>query len=107
RIPYSNFKFEIAKVLENQGYISKIRKKGKKSRKYIELSLKYHEDNTPFILEIKRMSKPGRRMYAKGNNINLVKNGFGISIISTSQGVMTAEKAKKKNIGGELICKVW
>jgi len=107
RIPHSKFKFEVAKVLEKQGYVSKARKQGRKTRKYIELNLKYHEDKTPVISEIKRMSKPGRRMYVKGNEIKPVKNGFGMSIISTSQGVMPGDQAKKKNIGGELICKIW
>lgn len=107
RIPFSNFKLEIARVLENKGYISKVIKHGKKTRKYIELSLRYHEDKKPMISEIKRMSKPGRRMYTKGSDIDRVKNGYGISIVSTSEGVISGEKAKKKNIGGELICKVW
>jgi len=107
RIPHSNFKFEIAKVLEKQGYISKAAKHGRKARKSIELTLKYHEDGTPVISEIKRVSKPGRRMYTKGSDIEPVKNDFGISIVSTSKGVMAGEEAKDKNIGGELICKVW
>ncbi|MFH1671500.1 MAG: 30S ribosomal protein S8 [Candidatus Portnoybacteria bacterium] len=104
--PFSKVKLEIAKTLEKEGFIGKIEIKGKKVRKEIEVVLKY-EKNRPIITTIKRISKPGRRMYIKKDQIRPIRQGYGISIISTPSGVMSNKEAKKKGLGGEIICQVW
>lgn len=104
--PFSKVKLEIAKTLEKEGFIGKIEIKGKKVRKEIEVVLKY-EENRPIITTIKRISKPGRRMYIKKDQIRPIRQGYGISIISTPSGVMSNKEAKKKGLGGEIICQVW
>lgn len=104
--PFSNIKYEIAKILESEGLIKKIEKKGKKTNKNIEIGLKY-EDNVPVISGLKRISKPGQRIYVNYSEIKTVKSGYGISIISTSKGLLTNKEARKQRIGGEIICEVW
>lgn len=106
-IPFSKLKFEIAKVLEKQGFIEKIEKKGKKVKKIIEITLKYDKDKTPAISGIKRISKPGQRIYRPAVNIKKVRGGYGILVVSTSEGLMTNKEARKKKLGGEIICEVW
>ncbi|MDO8601152.1 MAG: 30S ribosomal protein S8 [bacterium] len=112
--PFSNLKYEIAKVLEKSGLIGKIEKKKKKSEKgkkiqlrpFLEVILKY-EDKKPLISGLKRVSKSGQRIYLPFKEIQRVRGGYGIAIISTSKGLMTDKEARKNKIGGELICKVW
>lgn len=101
-IPYSKIKFQIGKILKREGYISDI----KKEDKVLSLELKYTK-KIPTIEGLKRISKPGRRIYAKGKELPSVKNNLGIAIISTSSGLMTNKEARKKNLGGEIICEVW
>lgn len=101
-LPYSKFKQEIAKVLENSGYIGKSKKDGQQL--VIELA---YIDGASKIHEIKKVSKTGLRIYVKSKNIALVKGGRGLYILSTPQGVLTSKEARKKNIGGEVICQVW
>ena len=105
-IPFSNFKYEIAKILEKQGFLDKIEKKGRKTRASIEITLKY-DDKRPVIEGLKRVSKQGQRIYSNKDNIQKVKGGFGISIVSTSKGLMTDKDARKQNLGGEIICEIW
>jgi small subunit ribosomal protein S8 len=105
-VPFSKLKFEIAKVLEKQGFVGKVKKKGRKIEKNIEIELKY-KDGQSLISGLKKISKPGQRIYTEAKNIKKVRNGYGISIISTSKGLMTGQEARKRNIGGELICKIW
>ena len=108
KIPFSNLKEEIAKVLEKEGYLKKIDVKKAKDKSYKVLTcyLKY-KNNKPSITKIDRVSKPGRREYVTKENLPRVLNGLGIAVVSTSQGVMTGKEARKKGIGGELICQVW
>jgi small subunit ribosomal protein S8 len=105
-VPFSEFKQEIIKILEAEGFIEKSEKKGKKNKKTLEISLKY-KDNLPAVSGIKRISKPGQRIYLGHSQIKPVKDGYGIAIISTSKGLLTNKEAQKQKIGGELICQVW
>jgi len=106
KVPFSKVKFEIAKVLEKNKFIEEVEKKGRGIKRIIEMKLRY-EDKKPVITALKRISKPGQRIYLGKKEIHLVRSGFGISIISTSKGMMTGKEARKQKIGGELICKVW
>lgn len=105
-IPFSNFKYEIAKILEKEGFIEKLEEKGKKVKKIIEITLKYH-DKEPIISGLKRVSKPGQRIYTEAKKIKKLKGGYGLAIISTPKGLMTNKEAKKKKLGGEIIFEVW
>ncbi len=105
-VPFSNLKYEIAKILVKYGFIEKVEKKGKKAKKNIEITLKY-KDRIPAILGLKRISKPGQRIYLSYQKIKRVKGGFGIAIISTSKGLMANKEAKKQKLGGEVICEIW
>ncbi len=103
---FSNLKYEIAKVLENNGWVEKVEKKGKKTTKTIEITLKY-EDNKPVISNIKKISKPGQRIYIPASKIRKVRDGFGMSIISTPKGIMNNYQARKANLGGEILIEVY
>lgn len=115
-IPFSNLKYEVAKILEKEGFLDKAEKKGKGNQKIIEISLKYQKSvpagegsqkMNPAISGIKRISKPGQRLYVDFKKIKSVRDGYGISIISTSKGLMTNKDARRQKIGGEIICEVW
>ena len=101
-VPYSKFKFEIAKVLEKENFISKIQTKDKSLLIDIPTDTK-----NPKLHQVKKVSKLGLRVHVKSKNIAKIKGGRGTVIISTSQGVMTGVDAKKKNLGGEIICEDW
>ena len=106
-IPSSNFRVKILEVLKQEGYISDFKiltDEGNKIKLVVDL--KYFH-GSPVIKEIKRVSKPGRRVYAKSSSIFKVQNGLGISIVSTSKGIMSDADARMKNIGGEIICSVF
>lgn len=100
-VSHSKLKEKIAKILEKEGFIEEtgIIKSGK----FPEIKIKLRENGE---LELKRISKPGQRIYVKTPNIKKVKNGLGISIYSTSQGLMTGAEARKKKLGGELLCEI-
>lgn len=105
-IPFSNVKYEIAKILEKEKFIEKVEKKGRKIKKTIEITLKYN-NKEPLIMGLKRISKPGQRIYIGYSDIKKIRQGYGISIISTPKGLMTGTKAKKEKAGGEVIAHVW
>ncbi len=105
-VPFSNPKYEIAKILEKKGFVEKVEKKGKKIKKIIEVTLKY-KDKTPAISGLKRISKPGQRIYFSWKKIKRVKGGYGIAIISTSNGLMTDKEARRQKLGGEVLCEIW
>jgi len=105
-VPFSNLKFEIAKILEKEGFINGIEKTSKKTKKVIEITLKY-VDKVPAFSGLSRVSKPGQRIYTGADKIKKVKGGYGISIISTSKGLMTNNEAKKQKLGGEILCELW
>ena len=106
-IPFSNFRLKILEVLKKEGYIIDFDiNNGKQKIKFLSVDLKYYEGQ-PVIKEIKRVSKPGRRVYSKATSIPKVLNGLGLAILSTSKGVMSDTDAIKNNLGGEIICKVF
>jgi len=105
-VPFSNLKYEIAKILEKEGFVEKIEKKGKKTKRTIEIILKY-EDKKPVISGLKRISKPGQRIYLPSKKIKKIRGGYGILIISTSKGLMTNKEARRQKLGGEIICEIW
>jgi len=105
-IPISNLRYEIAKILEKGGFVAEVEKKGKKTKKVIEITLKYNE-KVPVISGLKRISKPGKRIYKKAKELKPVRGGYGIAIISTSKGLMTDKEARKQKLGGEVICEIW
>ena len=106
-VPASNFRLKILEVLKNEGYISNFfLEKKENNKKNLKVDLKYYEGN-PVIKEIKRVSKPGRRIYSRANSIPKIQNGLGLAIISTPKGVMSDNEARKNNIGGEIICRVF
>ena len=106
-IPFSNFRLKILEVLKKEGYIIDFNiDNDKKKIKFLSVDLKYYEGQ-PVIKEIKRISKPGRRVYSRATSIPKVLNGLGLAILSTSKGVMSDTDAIKNNLGGEIICKVF
>ena len=106
-VPGSKLKTEIAKILKDEGFIKnyKFLKDGKQG--ILRIYLKYGPDQSVVVYGLKRISKPSRRVYLKSNEIKPVYNGMGISILSTSRGIMTDKKARKENVGGEILCNVW
>jgi len=104
-IPHSRIKENIATILKKEGYVSEVAVEGK-PRKAIKIKLKY-TGRKPVIEGLRRISTPGLRNYVGSTDIPRVHNGLGISILSTSQGVMSGQEARKKNVGGELLCYVW
>ena len=104
-LPSSNFKAKIANVLKSEGYIVDYKINDDK-KPLIEINLKYNLGN-PVINTIERISKPGRRIFSSASSLPKINNGLGIAIVSTPQGVMTDVDARKKKLGGEIICKVF
>ena len=105
KVPFSVFRKNILEVLQKEGFISSYKVLKIDNKNKFEVNLKY-TDGQPVIKEIRRISKPGRRIYAKAENIPKIQNGLGISIVSTPKGVMSDIEARKNNVGGELICSV-
>lgn len=103
----SKIKLEIIKILKNEGYIKNFKKHQEEGKNIIRVFLKYDDKMIPVIHGIKRLSTPGRRYYVGYKNMPRVFNGYGVLLISTSQGVTTGKKAHDKKMGGELICSVW
>ena len=106
-VPGSKLKLEIARILKEEGYIEDYRVIEEKPQIMIEIVLKYDDKKRPVIGGIKRVSKPGRRIYRGYKELPRVLDGMGIAIISTSQGIMTDHEAKKRRLGGEVICEIW
>lgn len=105
-LPFSKIKYQLAEILKESGWLNDVEKINGKFAQ-IRVELKYDNDGQPTILSIKRISKPGRRVYVDKNNLPVVLNNLGIAIISTSSGLMTNEEAKRKNLGGEVICEIY
>ncbi len=105
KIPSSKFRVRILEVLKKEGYISDY-KLLPDSKNNLSVDLKYN-DGLPVIKEIKRVSKPGRRIYARATSIPKIQNGLGLAIVSTSKGIMSDNEARNQNIGGEIICRVF
>ena len=105
-IPFSNLKYEIAELLKKHGFVEKVERKGKKINKTIEITLKY-EGKTPVISGLKRISKPGQRIYKGSKELRRVRGGYGIAVISTPKGLMTNKEARRQKIGGEVLAEIW
>jgi len=109
-LPTSKIKVKLAQILVDQGFLKKAEvvkdEKIRKGFQQLRLELKY-KGNTPAFTNVKRISKPGVRLYAKADKIPFVRQGVGITIISSSKGLITNQQAKKDNLGGEIICQIW
>lgn len=106
-LPHSKIKFAIAKILEGEGYLKDVKKIDEGIKSKIRLGLKYTDDKQSVIESLKRISTPGRRVYVKAHEIPAVRSGFGMAIISTPNGVMGSGEAKKRRLGGEIICEIF
>lgn len=105
-VPFSRVKFEIAKLLVHEKYTESVEKTDD-TFPQLRIVLKYDDQRQPAIRTIERVSTPGRRVYVKKGELPTVLSNLGVAIISTSQGLMTNKEAKRKQIGGELLCRVW
>ena len=106
-VPASKMKIEIARILKEEGFIKDYKVTGDTVQKNIEITLKYGEKKEKVITGLKRISKPGLKVYVKNTEIPKVLNGMGIAIISTSKGIMTDKEARKQNVGGEVLAYIW
>ncbi|MBE5780533.1 MAG: 30S ribosomal protein S8 [Clostridiales bacterium] len=106
-VPASNVKKAIAQILLDEGYIKNYEVVDVAPQGYIKIGLKYAGDRTSVIAGLRRISKPGLRVYARKDEVPKVLNGLGIAILSTSQGIMTDKKARQNNIGGEVLAYIW
>lgn len=106
-MPHSNLKTSLAKVLKDEGYINDYHIQEDDKQGILHIDLKYDKDNQRVITGLRRVSKPGCRVYVKSDKIPKVMSGLGIGIISTSTGLMTDHQARKNRVGGELLCEVW
>ncbi len=102
-IPYSNIKYSIAKILKKQGLVGAVEKKGRTTKKTIDMTLKYPSE----ISGLKRVSKPGQRIYTGSKEIKGTKGKYGLVIVSTPKGLMTGKDARRNKVGGEIICEIW
>jgi small subunit ribosomal protein S8 len=106
-LPSSRVKREIARILAEEGFIDSYETRADGVQEVLHLRLKYAEGRTPVVTGLKRISKPGLRVYARKTEIPRVLGGLGLSILSTSRGIMTGNDARKQNLGGEVLCFVW
>ncbi|MBL8679134.1 MAG: 30S ribosomal protein S8 [Myxococcales bacterium] len=107
-IPASKLKGTIAEVLKSEGYVADVAKDTEESGyEVLSITLKYGKDKAPAIEGIERISKPGRRVYVRAQDIPKVKSGLGIAVLSTSRGIMSDRQARKVGVGGELLCQIW
>ena len=105
-IPMSKMKLSIARILKDEGYIRDFDIPGDEQR-YFRVWLKYGTDKKPLMTGLKRVSKPGLRVYSSRSEMPVVLGGLGVAIISTSQGIMTGQEARRRNLGGEVLCYIW
>ena len=106
-IPASKLKIELAKILKNEGFIRNYKLIKDDKQGILRIFLKYGQGQSKVILGIERVSKPSRRVYVKRKDVRPILNGMGISILSTSKGIMTDRNAIKESVGGEVLCNVW
>lgn len=105
-VPFSKMKHSLVQILADEGYVQSVEVKEAKPFSNLVITLKY-VGKLPAINDVKRLSKPGRRLYAPSSSIPKTLGGYGVTILSTSKGVMTDKVARKQNIGGELLCQIW
>jgi len=106
-IPASRVKEDVLRVLADEGYIGSWRRVDEKGRPVLRVGLKYDPEGVPIVAGLQRVSRPGRRVYAPAKEIPEVLGGLGISIVSTSRGIVTGRKAREARVGGEILCNVW
>lgn len=106
-MPYSKLKEQVANLLKAEGYISNVEIEKDDKFNKLSLTLRYQRNGSPVITGIKRVSKPGLRVYSKGKKMPKVYDGLGIAVVSTNKGVITDRKARIDNVGGEILCYVW
>lgn len=106
-VPFSNFKMAIAEKLKDAGFVKAIEKRGKKVKKTLDVVLMYNDAGMHKIQGVKRISKPGRRMYKSVHEITPVRYGHGVLVLSTPKGIMTDKEARKEKIGGEALFEIW
>ena len=105
-VPFSKLKLGIAKVLSKEGFLKEAEQRGRKGRKVLEITLQY-EGKIPMIAGLKKVSKPGQRIYVSSQELLKAKREGGTLLVSTSKGIMTDREARKNHIGGEVICEIW
>ena len=106
-MPHSHLKERVAHVLKSEGFVDDVRVSDGEGKKTLTIVLRYGRDKASAIDGVRRVSAPGRRVYVRHDRIPRVRSGMGISILSTSRGVMTDREAREKRVGGELLCEVW
>jgi small subunit ribosomal protein S8 len=107
-MPASRLKEEVLKVLEQEGFIASYRRmEGEGPRATLRVGLKYDHEGEPIVSGLERVSRPGRRIYAKADAIPSVLGGLGVALVSTSRGIVTDKTAREKRLGGEVLCNVW
>jgi small subunit ribosomal protein S8 len=107
-MPSSRMKIAIARILEQEGYVSGFEVLGEDTpRPVLRIRLRYADDREPVISHLERVSRPGRRVYTKRREIPWVLSGMGVTILTTPKGVMTGKQARRQNVGGEVLCHVW
>lgn len=106
-VPASKFKKSLANLLVREGYLKSVETVTKEGHPFLRIGLKYGPRRTPIINELTRISKPGRRAYAKAKAVPVVRGGLGVAVISTPQGLMVDRDARRQNVGGEVVCEVW
>lgn len=105
-LPYSKFKFNLAKLLQSQGFISGTSELSGRM-KMLQINLKYDASGTPVISGLKRLSTPGQRIYLPVTKLPRTNGGYGITVVSTSKGLVTDKHARKERLGGEVVCQIW
>ena len=105
--PSSKLKQSIANVLQEAGFVSDVRVEAKEGRAVLMIGIRYSDSGKPMIGGLKRVSKPSRRVYVGKDEVNKVRNGLGVAVLSTSKGVVSDERARAESVGGELLCEVW
>ncbi|MDQ6953970.1 MAG: 30S ribosomal protein S8 [Mariprofundaceae bacterium] len=106
-LPASNTLLSMAEILRDEGYIAAAKAYNFKGHRYLRLTLRYDDEGQAVIREIKRISKPGRRVYSNADTLPRVRSGYGIAVVSTSRGIMTDKKARAEHVGGEVLCTVF
>lgn len=106
-VPFSKIKLAIAKIMEQEGYIAGLGFVEEGNRKFLRLQLKYDEERRPVVNGLRRLSKPGLRVYAGMHDIPRVLGGMGTVVISTNRGIMTGREARRRHLGGELLAEIW
>lgn len=107
-VPASKLKLEVVKLLKEEGFIKNMREvESEGPRGTLRIFLRYSDEGTPAIGHLRRISRPGRRVYRRASEIQPVRNGMGLGIVSTSQGLLTDTQARERGVGGELLCELW